>query len=195
MAALFILFSYLLGAIPTAYILGRVLKGLDIREVGDGNVGAANAYREIGAIVGVGVMLIDICKGVAAILITQAFASHLVVLLAGFAVVTGHIWSPFIGFKGGRGEATASGVLVVLLPQAMLILLAIAIIPFLITHRNTVVLGAILFAPLWLVAWLTGASVDLIGYSLGLPCLVGITHFFTTRKLSPEIKQRGKYMR
>ncbi len=128
-------------------------------------------------------------------MITQAFASQLVVFIAGFAVVAGHIWSPFIGFKGGRGEATASGVLVVLLPQAMFILLAIAIIPFLLTHRNTMVLGAILFAPLWLAAWLMGASVALIGYSLALPCLVGLTHFFTTRKLSTEIKQRGRFMR
>jgi glycerol-3-phosphate acyltransferase PlsY len=115
--------------------------------------------------------------------------------MAGFAVVAGHIWSPFIGFRGGRGEATASGVLVVLLPREMFILLGVGIIPFLITHRNTMVLGAILFAPLWLVAWLMGASGDLILFSIALPCLVGITHYFSTRKLPPEVRQRGKFMR
>jgi len=131
---------------------------------------------------------------VIAIIIVQTFASQLVVFLAGFAVVAGHAWSPFIGFKGGRGEAAASGVLVVLLPQAMLILLAAAIIPFIIT-RNTLVLGAILFAPLWAAAWLFGASGALISYSIAIPCVVGLTHFFTTRKLSAEVKQKGRSMR
>jgi glycerol-3-phosphate acyltransferase PlsY len=195
LAALLIIMSYLVGAIPSAYIAGRMFKGIDIRKVGDGNVGAANAYREIGPVAGLTVMVADICKGVAAIIVTQTFAPQLVVFLAGFAVVAGHIWSPFIGFRGGRGEGTASGVLVVLLPQAMLILLAIAIAPFLLTHRNTMVLGAILFAPLSLVAWIMGAPVALIGYSLALPCLVGLTHFITTRKLSAELRQRGKFMR
>lgn len=186
--------SYLLGSIPSAYIAGRILKGMDIRKVGDGNVGAASAFREIGPAAGLSVLVADVCKGVAAILIVQALASQLVVFLAGFAVVAGHIWSPFIGFKGGRGEATASGVLVVLLPQAMLILLAVAIIPFIIT-RNTLVLGAILFAPLWLAAWLLGASGSLITYSIAMPCLVGLTHFFTTRKLPADVKQKGRFMR
>ena len=195
MAAFLLVISYLLGAFPAAYIAGRILKGTDIRAVGDGNVGAANAFREIGPLVGMLVMVTDICKGVAAVLITQAFAPQLVVFMAGFAVVAGHIWSPFIGFRGGRGEATASGVLVVLLPREMFILLGVGIIPFLITHRNTMVLGAILFAPLWLVAWLMGASGDLILFSIALPCLVGITHYFSTRKLPPEVRQRGKFMR
>ncbi len=195
MAALLVVFSYLLGGIPSAYVAGKVFKGIDIREAGDGNVGAANTFREIGLFAGLLVMVIDICKGVAATLITQAFAPQLVVFLAGFAVVAGHIWSPYLGFKGGRGEATASGVLVVLLPQEMFVLLAIAIVPFMITHRNTMLLGAILFAPLWLLAWLMGASASLIIYSLALPCLVGITHFLTTRKLPPDVRQRGKYLR
>jgi acyl phosphate:glycerol-3-phosphate acyltransferase len=194
--ALLIVFSYLLGAIPTAYIVGRLVKGIDIRGAGDGNVGAANAFREIGPVAGLSVMLFDICKGVAATLITQAFGyPQIVVFAAGFAVVAGHIWSPFIGFKGGRGEATASGVLVALLPIEMFILLAIALVPFLVTHRNTMVLGAILFAPLWLASWIMGASISLICYSIALPILVGLTHFFTTRRLPPEVRQRGKFMR
>ncbi len=196
MSALLIVFSYLLGSIPTAYIAGRALKGIDIRMAGDSNVGAANAFQQVGPIAGLTVMIFDILKGVAATVITQAFTSQqLVVFIAGFAVVAGHIWSPFIGFKGGRGEATASGVLVALLPAEMFILLGVAIIPFLLTHRNTMVLGAILFAPLWLAAWIMGASVALIIYSIALPCLVGIAHFWTTRRLPPEVRQRGRYMR
>ncbi len=191
MPAVFIAVSYLLGSIPSAYIAGRMLKGIDIRKVGDGNVGAVNAYHEIGPFTGLAIIIADVMKGVAAVLITQVFAPQWVVFLAGFAAVAGHIWPIFIGFKGGRGEATAAGVLVALLPQPELILLAVALIPFIIT-RNTMLLGAILFAPLWLIALLMGAPVPLITYSIALPCLVGLTHFFTTRHLPADLRKSGR---
>lgn len=194
MAVILVLFSYLLGSIPSAYIAGRVLRGIDIRNVGDGNVGAANAYREIGPAAGIAVLIADACKGAIAVMVTQAFASQFVVFLAGFAVVAGHNWPVYIGFRRGRGEATTIGVLFVLLPQPMLILLAVCAIPFLVT-RNTMLAGAILFAPLWLVALLMGASGALISYSIALPCLVGLTHLVTTRHLPDNVKQRSKYMR
>ena len=139
--------GYLIGSIPFAYVAGRVVKGIDIRKTGDGNVGAANAFHEIGAGAGIIVMVADVLKGVAAIFLVRAFSSEiLTIYLTGVAVVAGHTWPVFLGFKGGRGEATASGVLVVLLPQAMLILLGIALVPFVLT-RNTMLLGAILFLP------------------------------------------------
>jgi len=193
-AAILVLFSYLLGSIPSAYVAGRVLKRIDIRNVGDGNVGAANAYREIGPVAGVTVLVADVCKGAIAVTVAQTFASQLIVFLAGLAVVAGHNWPVYIGFRGGRGEATAIGVLCVLLPQAMLILLGVCAVPFLVT-RNTMLAGAILFAPLWLVALLMGASGALIGYSIGLPCLVGLTHLLTTRNLPDDVKGRSNYMR
>jgi len=185
-ATMLVLFSYLLGSIPSAYIAGRVLRGIDIRNVGDGNVGAANAYREIGPTAGVAVLVADVCKGVIAVMVAQAFALQPVTFLAGFAVVAGHNWPLYIGFRGGRGLATTIGVLCGLLPQAMLILLAVCAVPFLVT-RNTTVAGAILFAPLWLVALVMGASGALVGYSIGLPCLLGLMHPLTAR-------QRTKYM-
>jgi hypothetical protein len=76
----------------------------------------------------------------------------------------------------------------------MLILLAVAAVPFLIT-RDTMLTAAILFVPLPLIAWLTGAHGALIGYSIGLPCLVGFSHLLTTRHLPPEVRRRGAYMR
>lgn len=192
--ALLVLGSYLIGSIPTAYILGRVLKGIDIRSVGDGNVGAANAFREIGPVTGLSVLGLDACKGAVAVIITQAFASQLVVFLAGFAVVVGHNWPIFLRFRGGRGEATAIGVLSAILPLAMLILLGIAAVPFVVT-RNTVLVGIILFAPLWLVALPLGATSPVIAYSIGLPCMVGATHLIKSRRLPAELKHVGKYMR
>lgn len=194
MSVVLVLLSYLLGSIPSAYIAGRASKGIDIRNSGDGNVGAANAYREIGPATGVAVLIADASKGAIAVIVAQALASQLVVLLAGFAVVAGHNWPVYIGFRGGRGQATTIGVLCVLLPQAMLILLAVCAVPFLIT-RNTKLAGAILFAPLWLVALLTGASGVLVGYSVGLPCLVGLTSLLTTRHLPDEAKRKAGYMR
>ena len=193
-AVALVLFSYLLGSIPSAYIAGRLVKGIDIRKVGDGNVGAANAYREIGSKAGMAVLVADVGKGAIAVSITSILASQPVVLLAGLGAVAGHNWPVYIGFRGGRGESTALGVLSVLLPQPMLILLAVSAVPFFIT-RNTMVAGAILFSPLWLVALLTGASLALVVYSIGLPCLVGLTHFLTTRHLPEEARETVNYMR
>jgi glycerol-3-phosphate acyltransferase PlsY len=192
LGAVLIIIGYLLGSIPSAYIAGR-FKGIDIRKVGDGNVGAANAFREVGPVAGILVILADVFKGVGAVFVAQAFTgSQLTVFLVGIAAVAGHVWPVYIGFKGGRGEAVAGGVLVALIPP-MLILLAIALIPFLLT-RNTLLLGAILFAPLWLVAWITGGSLALIGYSILLPCLVGVSHVVNTRNLPEDLKKSGRIM-
>jgi glycerol-3-phosphate acyltransferase PlsY len=171
-----------------------VFRGIDIREVGDGNVGAANAYREIGPAVGVVVLGVDVLKGAIAIMVTQALTPQPVAFPAGLAAVTGHIRPLYIGFKGGRGESTTIGVLFTLLPQAMLILLAIYAVPFLAT-RNTMLAGTILLSPLWLLALLMGASGALVCYSIGLPCVVGLTHFLSTRHLPDEVKQGIAYMR
>ena len=192
-AVTLVLFSYLLGSIPSAYIAGRLVKGIDIRKVGDGNVGAANAYREIGSKAGMAVLVADVGKGAIAVSITSILASQPVVLLAGLGAVAGHNWPLYIGFRGGRGESTTLGVLSVLLPQPMLILLAVSAVPFFVT-RNTMLVGAILFSPLWLVALLTGASLALVVYSIGLPCLVGLTHLVTTRHLPEEAKETANYM-
>lgn len=193
-AVMMVLFGYLIGSIPSAYIVGRVLRGIDIRGVGDGNVGAANACREMGPAVGVAVLIADVCKGMAAILVAQAFVSQPVVLVVGFAAVAGHIWPIFIRLRGGRGEATTIGVLSTLLPQAMLMLLAACAVPFWVT-RNTMLAGAILLSPLWLVALLLGVSWPLVGFSIGLPCLVGLAHFLTTRHLPDDARREAIYMR
>ncbi len=192
--AILVLFSYLLGSIPFAYISGRLVKGVDIRMISDRNAGAANVYRNISHRAGIAVTAADICKGAIPVLMAQALVPPPAVLLCGLAAVAGHNWPLFIRFKGGRGLATTIGVLLALLPTAMIILLAVSAVPFFIT-RSTMLAGTILFAPLWLVALLTGESGALVGYSIGLPCLVGLTHFFTTRHLPEEAKREATYMR
>ncbi len=193
-SALLVLFAYLLGSVPFAQIAGRTLRGVDIRTLGDGNAGAANVYRHIGHNAGIAVMLADAGKGFLPVLLALNLDSQAVSLLCGAAAVAGHNWPVFSGFKGGRGQATATGVLIALLPRTMGILFLAAFVPFLLT-RNTMVASAILFAPLWLVAWLTGAPSLLVAYSIALPCLVGATHFLSTRGLSEEAKREAVYMR
>lgn len=180
-----IILGYLLGSIPSAYIAGRLAKGIDIRELGDRNMGAANTFREISPRAGVSVFIADVGKGAAAVLIASwAPVSESAVLLSGVAAVAGHNWPLPLGFRGGRGVSTAIGVLLIVLPQEMAILLAMAAVSLVITRSVTLTCG-VLFAPLPFVSWWLGAPVYLITYSIGIPALVGFTHFLTTRHL-PE---------
>jgi glycerol-3-phosphate acyltransferase PlsY len=131
-----IIVGYLLGSIPTAYIVSRIRKGIDIRNVGSRNMGGANVMREIGAREGVFVGLIDIAKGAGAILIAQALnVSELWVFGAGFAALVGHNFPVFAGFRGGRGSATIIGIFLVLAPKAILVTLAVVAIPFFTTRK------------------------------------------------------------
>jgi glycerol-3-phosphate acyltransferase PlsY len=176
-----VLLGYLLGSVPSGYIAGRQLKGVDIRQWGDGNMGAANVFRQIGALPGILVGLADAAKGAAAILVAQALNSPpMVVLLSGGAAVMGHNWPLWLGFRGGRGAATTAGVMLTLLPHPTFLLLVVAGIVLLLS-RNSTWSCAFLFAPLPLVSWWLGAPGVLIGYSIALPCLVGFTHYLTTR--------------
>lgn len=117
--------SYALGGIPTALLIGRLFFGVDIREHGSGNVGSTNTLRVFGWRWAVVVQLVDVLKGVAAVallpLLFPAGASETVRVLAGVAAVAGHCWSPWAGFRGGKGVNTAAGVLAVLAPGELLI--------------------------------------------------------------------------
>jgi len=178
---LIVILGYFLGSIPTAYITGRLVRGVDIRRIGDANVGAANAFRHLGNKIGIAIGIIDAGKGSLAVLIAQAAdMPQVVVLLTGTAAVIGHNWPVFLGFRGGRGESTTIGVLVTLITQPMLIVGGASIVTLLIT-RNVILASAVLFIPLSLVCWWFEVPGMLVGYSIALPCLVGFTHFLRTR--------------
>jgi glycerol-3-phosphate acyltransferase PlsY len=184
-----IISGYLLGSIPTAYIVARLRKGIDIRNVGSGNMGGANVMREIGTHEGIFVGLIDIAKGAVAILIAQALnISELWVFGAGFAALVGHNFPVFAGFRGGKGSATVIGIFLVLAPKAMLVMLVVVVIPFFTTRKFSaaILIGIALvvvgFALLPLFIWLFEGSLMLISYVLA----IGI--FMLVRNLS-GIKQ------
>jgi len=172
--------AYFLGSLPAAYIAGYLFRGIDIRHVGDGNMGAANAYRELGAGIGIIVGLIDAGKGALAVLIAQSVQlPQLAVLTAGFAAVIGHNWPVFLGFRGGRGLSTTIGVLLVLVTQPVLIAGTPAAI-LLLVKKNVTLSSAALFVSLPLSGWWLGASGLLILYGMALPVIVGITHLLRT---------------
>lgn len=117
MILLGILISYFLGSIPTAYIFGKFYKGIDIREYGSGNVGATNVFRVLGKWPGMIVLLIDIFKGIFPIILVADFLGLELVwqkIILGLAAVSGHNWTVFLKFKGGKGIATTLGVLIAL---------------------------------------------------------------------------------
>ena len=107
--------TYLIGAIPTAYIFGRLLKGVDIRQHGSGNVGATNAFRVLGKNPGIAVLAIDILKGVIPTTLVAnifKFNDPVTLVIIGLVAVAAHNWTVFLQFKGGKGIATSLGVLI-----------------------------------------------------------------------------------
>ncbi len=122
------IFAYFLGGIPTSYIFGKVFKKIDIRKYGSGNVGATNALRVLGVKMGVITLIIDIAKGFFAIFIAKIIfkklnicPSDLILILVGLSAIFGHIFSIYLGFKGGKGVATSAGVFFALIPTPFII--------------------------------------------------------------------------
>lgn len=138
-----ILISYLLGSIPSAYLFGRVLKGIDIRKHGSGNVGATNAMRVLGKGPGIAVFIIDTLKGFVAVAVLGNMllakgvpvSGDVLGLLLALACVFGHNWTIFLGFKGGKGVATTAGTLIAMAVRtpALWKVLGIAIAVWLLT--------------------------------------------------------------
>ncbi len=121
-------FCYLIGSIPTSYIFAKALKGIDIRQFGSGNAGATNTYRVVGKLPGLLVLVIDILKGfICVTLLAKLFLRNGVTvepaaygMLLGLTAIAGHIWSVFLGFKGGKGVATSAGVFIGVAPDVFL---------------------------------------------------------------------------
>jgi glycerol-3-phosphate acyltransferase PlsY len=116
-----LLASYLLGAIPTSYLAGRIFGGIDLREHGSKNLGATNLYRTLGWRFAVPVGLFDAAKGLIPVLVfaPRVSGSQLFALVCGLMAIVGHVFSVFVGFKGGKGVATAAGVMLGLTPAAL----------------------------------------------------------------------------
>ena len=148
--------AYLIGAIPTSYLAGKFGRGIDLREHGSKNLGATNVYRVLGWAWAIPVALVDIAKGAisVALFAPRAGGAPWIAVAMGVAAVLGHIFSPYVGFKGGKGVATAAGMFLALAPLAVGIAL-----------------------PVWtLCLWLTGyVSFSSIVAAVTFPLLVRLT--------------------
>jgi len=118
--------AYLIGSFPTAYVIGKHVKGIDISRNGTGNIGAMNAYEVTGSkTIGITVGLVDLLKGLLVTFLAQHELGSTAGLAAAFFAVLGHNYSIFMRFKGGRGLATAAGGLLIVQPLAVAVYLAV----------------------------------------------------------------------
>ena len=116
-----VIVAYLIGSIPFGYLIVRGKIGADIRKTGSGGTGATNVSRRAGKVAGVLTLVLDALKGAAAVLIAQTLSGNgWVVTAAGVAVIVGHIFPVWLGFRGGKGVATGAGVFLMLMPVALL---------------------------------------------------------------------------
>lgn len=196
--------SYLVGSIPTSIIVTRVKKGIDIRQHGSGNAGGTNVIRVLGWRIGVFVILMDMAKGLfATMVVTQLMYGPfpfenltpfddltVVRIIAGCAAILGHIWTLFAGFKGGKGIATAGGMLIGVAPVEVGVSLVVFSLVFLVTHY--VSLGSLSAAVAFPLTMFFRENVfmvavpgynTLIFFSIGISLLIIFTHRANIRRL------------
>lgn len=173
--------AYLLGSIPTAYLVGRRLRGIDIRSVGSGNPGAANATMQLGKRAGAFVLAVDAGKGVIAILIGQRLGvSDTALYIAAFLAVVGHNFSPFVGFRGGKGAATVLGISMLMLWEITAISGAVGVLIGA-AARHIVIGMAGVFITLNALTIATGQPLGQIALCIALSLLVAGTHLWRER--------------
>ena len=198
-----VVIGYLLGSIPTAWLVARrASRGeTDIRQAGDGNAGARNVGQIFGRKWGVFVAAADIAKGAVAVLAFNALADLLVPLradgavnlpgmLAGVATIVGQIWPVWLRFRGGRGAATAIGVTAAVLPVPALLMMAPTLAILTITRSTTLALAFIYLSSVVVARTLFGVAWGPIWYCLGVFVAVGAVHFWTVRFRSPAAETR-----
>jgi glycerol-3-phosphate acyltransferase PlsY len=188
-----IIIGYLFGSFPSAYLAGRLRKGIDIRKVGSKNMGAMNVYYEVGRPQAALVTLVDLGKGVGAILLVRWLLGNplnsqfdLLTGLTGAAAVMGHIFPVFLKFRGGKGGATAIGILIFLMPWAVPFLFIVFVLAVLITRNPTFSYALLLFVFPFVAGFIYvdhySAPLALVFYSIGLGVFLGLQYI-------PRIKE------
>jgi glycerol-3-phosphate acyltransferase PlsY len=194
------LIAYLLGSIPTGFLVAKA-RNVDIRTVGSGNIGATNAFRVLGTRFGVLVLLVDAAKGwISVAVLAPAVAQVLngapveyLKIAAGLSAILGHNFTCWLHFKGGKGIATTAGVLIALVPWALLIILVVWIILFLLTRYVSVgSIAASLTLPF--ATWFTtGHDVGLTAVTVGMALLAIYKHRLNIRRLRDGTENRIEF--
>lgn len=179
-----VIIGYLLGSFPAAYIIAKLIKGIDIRDVGVRNMGGANVIREVGKWAGALTLIFDIGKGALSVYIAQLLGVSLPwVLAAGFAAMLGHNYPVYIGFRGGKGVATVMGIFFFVAPVIMGITTGIIGLALLLTRSFFVAVA--LAAPFFLLlVWLVEGEAVLIYYALAIVAF----QLFRNRHRLKEVK-------
>jgi acyl phosphate:glycerol-3-phosphate acyltransferase len=178
-----VIIGYLLGSFPSAYIAGRMWKGIDIRQVGSCNMGAMNTFGHIGKTAGAAVFIVDVGKGIAAIFVARALgSSQLIELAAGLAAALGHRFPVFLNFRGGKAGAITLGMLFLLMPKGIPFFAAITLLLVLLT-RNLPFSYIIAFLCFTIVGWFMYSSPGLSVFSLALTLFVMINHYSIIRNI------------
>lgn len=193
------LVAYLLGSIPTGYLVAKA-RGVDIRTVGSGNIGATNAFRVLGKGFGIFVLLMDALKGWVAVQVGASVVSQLLPeapieylrITAGIAAILGHNFTCWLNFKGGKGIATSAGVLIALVPWALLIILAIFIILFLTTRYVSIGSIAAAFA-LPFATWFTTHDIGLTAVMAAIGALAILKHRKNIQRLMNGTENRIQF--
>ncbi|HWI40860.1 MAG TPA: glycerol-3-phosphate 1-O-acyltransferase PlsY [Verrucomicrobiae bacterium] len=182
--------SYLAGAIPTGLLLARKFGGIDVRSAGSGNIGATNVYRTAGKGLGAATLVLDCLKGLLPVLAALLLGfSRETAALAGALAVIGHCFPIYLGFRGGKGVATALGFFIGVAPLAVLI--ALGVFLAVVARWRYISLGSILAAVvLPPVAALTGAGAAVVGISCVISVLVIVKHRENIRRLRAGTENR-----
>ena len=189
---LLVLAAYLLGATPTSYIAGKIGRGIDLREHGSRNLGATNVYRVLGWKYAIPVALIDAAKGALSVGVLSSLSGGpaWVPVVLGLAAVLGHVYSPYVGFRGGKGVATAGGVFLALAPLAVAISLPIWVgTLWAFGYVSVASLTVVVLFPLW-VRLTRPAAPYTFWASLALALLIVYSHRANIRRLLDGTENR-----
>lgn len=182
--ALSLLVGFLLGSIPSGYLVGRA-KGVDIRQHGSGNIGSTNVLRTLGKGPGYFVFACDAIKGIGSVLLAYRLlpgTGDLGAIAAAVGCILGHNFTPWLGFKGGKGIATSLGVLIALLPLASVLVLSFWIVVFLAT-RFVSLASILAAAALPFVVWWVSGIGALFWFSLAIGLLAIARHRVNIQRL------------
>jgi acyl phosphate:glycerol-3-phosphate acyltransferase len=192
-----VLGSYLLGSVSFSYLIVKIKEDMDVRTVGSGNAGATNVMRAAGKKAAALALLLDIAKGITAVIVARAVgATPPVVGGAAVAVVLGHVFPVFFGFRGGKGVATSAGALGALAPTALFLSLIVFVL--LVYWKRYVSLGSLMAATSFPVlawagqrmGWVEGPDPSLILASAAIALLVVVKHRSNLERLRQGTEPR-----
>ncbi|HRR95701.1 MAG TPA: glycerol-3-phosphate 1-O-acyltransferase PlsY [Candidatus Ratteibacteria bacterium] len=186
-----LIFSFIFGSVPFGYILCKIIKKIDIRKYGSGNIGATNVYRVCGGFLGSSVLFLDIIKGYIPVFISRNFFefSSIISILIGLAAILGHTFSPFLKGKGGKGISTSFGVIIALFPLSAFCSFIIFVLVLFIFHIVSVAsITASFFLPISI--YISSKDIPLTIFGIIIFIFIIYTHRENIKRLKKGKEKR-----